>query len=290
MKRVRVIQGYLLLLMVFALVIVSLNSFYDSPSISEEETSINDHKNTLRTASSDGIITINNNSDLEKTASSGNGNKTNPYIIQSKIIDGNGSLYCILINNTNKHFKLRGCTVYNSTYGIIINNVSNGVILVNSAQFNFNAGIYLKGSNNVTILSNFILNNKNNGIKFEQCNFTKILSNSIQYNNNSGIFLNNSNHNNITFNIIDNHRRAIFLQSSNYSLVENNNGAGNENGIVEINCIGNLLTGNSFPKGSGSRDDSSGRKVDMIFVDFTLVLIFLLGVLIFLFPIIRKIR
>jgi len=274
--------------MVFALIIVSLNSFCDSPSISEEEASINDHRNKPQTASSDGIITINNNSDLEKTASSGNGNKTNPYIIQSKIIDGNGSLYCILINNTNKHFELRGCTFYNSTYGVFINNVSNGVILVNSAQFNFNAGIYLKDSTNVTILSNFILNNENNGIMFEQCNFTKILSNSIQYNNNSGIFLNNSNHNNITFNAIDNHKCAIFLQSSNHSLVENNNGAGNENGIVEINCVGNFYSNNSFLKNSGSRDGSSEKNNDKFLVDFTVVLFFLIGISFLVLIIIKK--
>ena len=278
----------MLLFIIFALFIISLANFYEPPSFNEEKNSTKGLKNIPQTAGSDGIIAINNNSDLEKVTSSGNGNKTNPYIIQSKIIDENGSIYCILINNTNKHFELRGCTVYNSTYGIFINNVSNGVILVNSAQFNFNAGMYLKDSNNVTILSNFILNNENNGIIFEQCNFTKILGNSIQYNNNSGIFLNNSNHNNITFNTIDNHKCAIILQSSNYSLVENNKGTSNINGIIEINCIGNLLNDNSFLKSSGSRDDSSRSKEDKIFVDFTIILFLLLGVSFLMLPIVRK--
>lgn len=288
MKRVRVIQGYLLLLIVFALIIVSLNSFYESPSFIEEENSIKDNKSKPQAASNYGIITINNNSDLEKTASSGNGNKTYPYIIQGKIIDGNGSLYCILINNTNKYFELRGCTVYNSTYGIIINNVSNGVILVNSAQFNFKAGIHLKNTNNITILSNFIHYNENNGLVLEQSNYTSIKSNSITNNNVSGIFLNNSNHNNITSNTIDNHKHAIFLQSSNYSLVENNSGVENENGIVEINCVGNLLNGNSFLKSFGSRDDSSGSKDDKVFVDFTIILFFLVGVSFLILPIVKK--
>ena len=79
------------------------------------------------------------------------------------------------------------------------------------------------------------------------------------------------------------------MQSSNYTLVENNKGTGNDNGIIEINCYGNTFYGNSFSYSRG-RDNSNGNKEDIVFIDFTLVLIFLLGGLIFLFPILRKIR
>ena len=63
---------------------------------------------------------------------SGNGSAENPFLIAFWEIDGNGS-YGIRIENTTKHFNVKGCTIHNATHtrdscGILLLNVTNGLI------------------------------------------------------------------------------------------------------------------------------------------------------------------
>lgn len=221
------------------------------------------------------IIIISNNSDLKDASTSGNGSQSNPYIIEDVSINGNGSLYCISINNTNKFFTIRRCTLYNSTYGIYLTNVTNGKIILNFIYMNFKAGLFIYNSFNNILLSNSIHDCTDYGILLNYCNYTYMRSNFIWNNNISGIFLYKSLYNNITSNTINFHLYPIFLQNSNFTFVISNTGYGNSNNIKELNCDNtNIFVGNTFRSATGTREDSDNNNSDndAILLDFTLVL------------------
>ncbi len=74
-----------------------------------------------------------------------NGTEADPYIIENLEIDGSGSGYCIFIENTNKFFIIRNCTLENSN----------------------DAGLLMLGSSNGIIENCTIINNQGSGIKAE---------------------------------------------------------------------------------------------------------------------------
>lgn len=271
MKKINVKLFWFIPFIVFTLVILNLGSSSTICTFNEQE--LNDGK--LKSSNGSSIIIINNNSDLKQIASSGNGSQINPYKIEDKNIDGNGSLYCILVNNTNKYFILKGCTLHNSSYGIYLNNVTNAIISVNIVRHNVKSGILIKNSINNTIQNNFLSENKFYGILSDNSNRTILRANTILNNNITGIYLNNSNYNNLTFNSLVNHYQAILLHSSNYSSVINNTGNDNIFGVIELNCIENFFSGNDLrdftPK--TREEDNGGDSVVNRVVDFTIVLI-----------------
>ncbi len=117
-----------LVCMFFTLILASLPHL-DTPTLSASNDSFESAGNVTLKASSNGqVIIIQNNYELNQTASSGNGTLSNPYIIEDKSIDANGNTFGILINNTNKYFSLINCTVFNASYGVFLHNVSKGTI------------------------------------------------------------------------------------------------------------------------------------------------------------------
>ncbi|MEM4161381.1 MAG: fibronectin type III domain-containing protein, partial [Thermoplasmata archaeon] len=109
-------------------------------------------------------IHINGNADFASKAAlygwEGDGSQGNPYIIENYSIDGNGTEYCIWIENTDVYFVIRNCNVYGATdyndtpggTGIALNNVRNGTLENNKCN-NSRYGIYLYGGsqyNNIT--------------------------------------------------------------------------------------------------------------------------------------------
>lgn len=231
---------------------------------------------TIKISSSNPIITINNNSDLKNTASSGDGTPSDPYIIEDLFINGNGSLYCILVNNTNKYFIIKDCVLQNSSYGVYMSNVTNGLITVNYIFDNQKAGVFSKNSYNNNLTDNKVYDNDYFGIFLERCNYTRLDLNNLLNNNDTGIYLNNSLSNNITYNTINNHQYAIFLRSSNHSSVFNNNGLDNQYTIVQVNCEDNIIEENFFHK-SGikiniAEENPRNRDNESTVIDFTIVL------------------
>jgi len=65
-------------------------------------------------------IKIDNDTDLTITAKEenwrGEGTEQDPYIIENYSIDGEEKGYCIQIADTNKHFMIKNCYLYNATY------------------------------------------------------------------------------------------------------------------------------------------------------------------------------
>jgi len=275
MKRVNRKSFWVVLFLVTALVFIHLNKSSNISHYEREECVDQSYINDLRLASSDKIITINNNSDLKQVSSSGNGSQVNPYIIEKKFINGNGSLYCILVNNTNKFFTLKHCELYNSTYGILLNNVSNGVLLLNVLHNNFKSGVYFTKSSNNTISGNFFHKNRFYGLFLEICNSTSIEGNYLLYNNMTGIFLNNSEYINVTLNSIENHHCAIALCNSNYTNVIKNTGVDNNIAISEFNCRENYFEENVFSfSNKGRIDEKDSGDNEKVFIDFTVILLF----------------
>ena len=227
----------------------------------------------VKTSSGSQVISINGNYELNQTSTSGNGTESNPYIIEGLTINGNGSLYCILINNTNKFFIVRDCTLFNSTFGLYLNNVSNGEVFNNYIFSNFNAGLLIDGSNNNTVLFNNVYSNRLYGCLMHNCNFTQIIGNSFWNNNYTSIFLNYSHFNEIYINEINNHQFALILQRSNYSSVVSNHGINNNYGIKQIECNGNVLEGNLFRELSSTRSSASDAKNGKHKIDFTFILL-----------------
>ena len=270
MNRIKFYRIFSLFCIIFTLVIISQNQSYNSDSFSNNAKSKQGFH--VKASSNNPIISINSNYELNQTATSGNGTLLNPYVIEGFTINGNGSLYCILINNTDKFFIIRDCTIFNSTYGIYLNNVSNGEVSLNSIFSNLITGLFMKYCFNNSILLNSVYGNKVYGIFIQESNFTQILGNHLNNNNFAGMFLNYSHFNDITLNSINGHQNAIIMLASNYSSVISNNGINNNNDIKQINCTGNTLGGNSFRV--VSRENSSGESKSVIHIaDFTIILL-----------------
>ncbi len=290
MKKTVLYQLILVLSVIFLVSIFSLTKNYDIDSYNYEQNERNKGENSrefnnfqLKISASNEVITINNNSDLAEVASSGYGNETHPYIIEDLSIDANGNSYGILINNTDKHFVLTGSSLYNATgYGVYLNNVSNAHLKVNVIYDCLKAGVYMEKSFNSTFFGNIIFDNNNYGIFLEHSNLTEVIGNSARNNGFAGIYFNNSNHNNITSNSISDHDQAIFLYGSNFTIVANNTGFGNDYGIKEINCEGNIFEGNVFEQyqedeekkeEERNSDDSKDSKDLKVIVNYTNILL-----------------
>ena len=200
-------------------------------------------------------------------------------IIESLTIDGQGNFYGILINNTDRHFTLKDCAVYNSSYGICINNATNALITGNFISDNLKAGIKVENSHNLSILGNNIYKNRMYGGIMINTNKTVIDNNLLLDNGCTGLYFNNSIYNNITLNIINDHKYPLVLENSNFTNIVNNTGEGNIYDIQEINCQNNYFEGNKFIKNVPLRDnmESNDSSKELISVDFTLILVSCLG-------------
>ncbi|MFX1393618.1 MAG: NosD domain-containing protein, partial [Promethearchaeota archaeon] len=128
----------------------------------------------------------------------GNGTLSEPYIIENVTINGQrlDGISCITILNSNVHFIIRNCIIYNSgtiyssnDAGIKLVNVSNGTI-VNNYCSNNSIGINLIESSYNIISGNTIYNNSNYGIHLvDNSDNNEISENSINENIYSGILV-----------------------------------------------------------------------------------------------------
>ncbi|MBN1803324.1 MAG: right-handed parallel beta-helix repeat-containing protein [Candidatus Lokiarchaeota archaeon] len=128
----------------------------------------------------------------------GSGTESDPYVIENLKINGNNASSCIEIINSNAHFIVRNCTLYNSSSGsypyynggIKLISVSNGQILNNTCVNNTGQGVALGLSNDNEISNNICINNTMSGIYFcDDSDFNYISGNEICSNSLYGIFL-----------------------------------------------------------------------------------------------------
>ena len=195
----------------------------------------------------------------------GAGTLDDPYVIENVTIDGLGGGYGIIISDSNVYFKIRNCTLINSTAsgvgtGIGLGNVTNGFLIDNNCSFNAR-GISMQGSHNITISGNKILNNTSVGI------WTDLLSNIYPtynntiigndiFKNNYGLFLVKTNDTIIkNNNIINSTATGIDLRESNNTKIIGNNcsfsdyygikidAKSHNTQIIDNNCLNNSYAG-----------------------------------------------
>jgi parallel beta-helix repeat protein len=226
-------------------------------------------------------IHITSNADFASQASAngwpGDGTQGNPYIIDGYEIDGQGSSYCIWIENTVVWFVIRNCKLWDATdysiepsgTGIYLKNVQHGTLVNNNCSGNscrgiylyyssdnnitnnncsgnFNNGIMLWGSSNNTILNNICSGNWN-GICLVSSRNNNITNNNCSGNSNNGIVLvGSSNNNNITNNDCpSNSYGGIYLEVSSSNNITNNNCSGNYYGTYLEDSSSNNITNNN---------------------------------------------
>ena len=215
---------------------------------------------TLKT-SSDSLF-INNNSELQAFATSGNGTASNPYIIENRTINGKGGVFGILINNSDSHFVLRNCSIINASYGIYLNNVTNGSIENNRVNDCTSTGLYLSNSLVITAKNNTIYNCDIAAVTLNHSISNNFYSNDIFNNAYAGFYLVDSNYIVLMANHVYENKIGILLIRSNYTLLIRNYGIGNTINIKEEGCIGNSFIENFIY-----------TLKDFIFLDFTFILI-----------------
>jgi parallel beta-helix repeat protein len=131
----------------------------------------------LRLSKASGKIYINNNWSADKTAGicNGNGISSDPYIIEDLVINGSGKGSCIWIENTDDHFMIINCTLFNADdvdtrqAGIGLDKVNNGQ-LINNSFSNSHVGIYLHLSNDTSIIGNSVNGGISHGVRVVNCN------------------------------------------------------------------------------------------------------------------------
>ena len=225
-----------------------------------------------------GKIHIDNNWTAAKSAGicRGNGNYSEPYVIEDLVIDGGGSGSCILIENSDVYFKIENCTAYNSgglqNAGIKLNNITNSQLIDNICSINTD-GIFLYNSDNNTISENIANNNGGFGIFLDESNNNDISGNTAnnnQYwtgisisrgdnntvsgntaNNNQygiGISISRSDNNTVSGNTANNNRYGIRIQNSDYNTVSGNianNTYFEKEGISMLESNNNDISGNT---------------------------------------------
>ncbi len=150
-------------------------------------------------------ISINNNGDFATYASSGNGSASNPWIIENLVLNGNGTGIIFDIQDTDAHFIIRNCYLYNTTSNAIdIFQAGNGTILNNTIT-NCNTAIYIERGSNFQVINNTLTLNTLNGFETNDgATYIELVNNTITHNGYTGVYLWGTNHSLLSENTIKN--------------------------------------------------------------------------------------
>ena len=219
----------------------------------------------------------------------GSGTYSNPYVIENLEIDGKGSSYSILIENSNVYFRIENCTVYNSWEVIKLSNSTNGILIDNdfykrNIGLFGGSGLFLNYSNNIIVSGNNIAqkgtgillyysdNNtisKNllatNGVLLFESKNNTISENEIFFSyNGGGIYLGSSTSNTIIRNVVYENDYGIWMEldSDNNTISENSINDNSLTGIFLNISIGNHIFLNCFSNTLNANDDGSANHWD----------------------------
>lgn len=172
-----------------------------------------DPRNLFQTSDTSGPIRIYNDSHFENVSAdqgwAGNGNSSDPYVIDGLTIDAGDASSGIHIGNTTSYFILKNCNIFNTSdtqgsyYGasaITLYQVNNGVIKDNNCSGHIN-GIRLRSSTDCIVDSNLIKDNSEQGILLEYSDHNLVKDN--RMGTNDHITLESSDHNRIYGNEMD---------------------------------------------------------------------------------------
>ena len=210
---------------------------------------------------------------------SGSGSWSDPYVIQNITINGNNVSNCIDIQNSNKYFTVKNCTVYNSSSGhsfagINLDNVNNSLIFDNNCSFNYGNGIRLIYTYNNTVLDNFAKNNTEEGIYLSYSANNTMRNNNIG-NNHRGILISNCGANLIidnnsvygTYYDFSINSAGIDISFSHNSTITNNNVFNNDFGIYCKSTSNFTLKGNNIYNNSITGTSIRSSNINLKFVD-----------------------
>ncbi|MFX0044152.1 MAG: nitrous oxide reductase family maturation protein NosD [Candidatus Hodarchaeota archaeon] len=218
----------------------------------------------LKTSAISGKIHIDGNSGWLAFKNAGNctgqGTASDPYNIEDLIIDGGNEDNCIWIENSDVHFRIENCTVFNAIgtiinyAGIRLDFVSNGKLIDNIVNDNY-YGIRLEESDNNEISGNFANENIHWGMYLDSCDNNIILENYMCYAGDTGIVLSGGEYNFISRNTANyNSNDGIRIWGSYNDVVENwvkqNGGVGIQlsggsyQNNIYLNCLNNTLNAN----------------------------------------------
>ncbi|MBN2154154.1 MAG: right-handed parallel beta-helix repeat-containing protein [Candidatus Lokiarchaeota archaeon] len=197
----------------------------------------------------------------------GNGTAASPYLIKDFEIDGGGQNTTITVTDSNAHFIITNCTLYNvgsldsHQAGILLINASNGVLFNNTVETSNpgNYGIHLANSSNANTIANNSVSGLDIGIYMSyNCSDNTLANNTASYSASYGIYDQGSttaglNYRNTFVNnmVKYNADSGIFLyRSNNFMLlgndVFNNTGEGIELGYaIGGKIVGNLVHNNT---------------------------------------------
>ena len=215
----------------------------------------------------------------------GNGTYSEPYVIEDLVIDSGGVGSGIRIYNSDVHFKIENCSLYNmgvgwGDSGIRLYNVDNGQLINNSVYNSQSKAILLEYSNNNNVSRNRLYNITEDGlgvwygdnnsisenkltnigwaISLHYADFNNISKNDVNHNIQNGIELHNSNNNGITRNLVINNGAGILLNYANYTWIFNNTikhssgegiVIGGNNNWISNNFVDNNTWGMGFGEG-----------------------------------------
>jgi parallel beta-helix repeat protein len=123
----------------------------------------------------------------------GSGTEEDPYMIKDLVIEVSGTIYAMMIQDSDAHFKIMKCTFTNGgidgerSAGLILINTQNGFIFKNNFIGNDGAGIAVIGSLHIRIQKNLCSENRV-GIYIEWGMYTTITQNDCK-NNFNGIVI-----------------------------------------------------------------------------------------------------
>ena len=186
-------------------------------------------------------ITLTGNAAL--AAYPGNGTKGNPYRIANLTIDGNETTWCLLIQHTDVHFEVEGCTLSNADEGVRLLNVTFGELRGNHI-FDVIFGVDLSVSRNTTVVGNTIVSAQTDGISVSFSHNNTIAFNTLTNNYIRGIALSSSHDNEIHGNTIQDTSLGIKLTSSDNNTISANTFQCVNTTWLEENCEGNTFQGN----------------------------------------------
>ena len=170
---------------------------------------------------------------------SGSGIQSDPYVIDDVSIDGGGNTPGITIKNSNSHFIIQNCTIYNC-----------------GTQYNYYEGILLERTNNGIIRHNEIIHNAYGIHLFAYCSKNTISDNTISNNYGYGITISNyCDDNVISGNTLDNNdgQSIAFYRYCDNNFVLDNLITNSYNGIdLDNYCDSNTISGNVVNNNKGS--------------------------------------
>ena len=148
----------------------------------------------------------------------GSGTEEDPYVIKDLTIEVDGTIFAMMIQNSNAHFKIMNCRFTNGglegerTAGLVLVNVQNGIIFKNQVSGNGGAGVALIGTLHNLVHKNLFAEN-GIGIYVEWGMSTTIKQNEFKNNFDQG----------------------IVIASAHRNIIEKNDITGNSEGIALIN-------------------------------------------------------